>query len=102
MTPVSPGVPAAETSSGSNNVAHFSAGPNSDLRASRLTESLWCSDSAWRRRRGQLPLRIEEGFFRSRSSQLSIFYLLQCGLLEGQPDWRVVAILEIRPLDHHD
>ena len=31
-----------------------------------------------------------------------LFYLLQCGLLEGQPDRRVVAILEIRPLDHHD
>ncbi len=28
--------------------------------------------------------------------------LLQCGLLEGQPDRRVVAILEIGPLDHHD
>jgi len=30
-----------------------------------------------------VPLRIEEGFFRSRSSQLSIFYLLQCGLLKA-------------------
>ena len=28
--------------------------------------------------------------------------LLQCGLLECQPDRRVVGILEIRPLDHHD
>ena len=27
--------------------------------------------------------------------------LLQCGLLEGEPDQRVVAILEIGPLDHH-
>lgn len=33
-----------------------------------------------------MPLRIEEGFFRSRSSQLSAFLSLQCGLLEGQPD----------------
>jgi hypothetical protein len=31
-----------------------------------------------------------------------LFYLLQCGLLEGQPDRRVVGILEIGPLDHHD
>jgi hypothetical protein len=31
-----------------------------------------------------------------------LFCLLECGLLEGQPDWRVVAILEIGPLDHHD
>ncbi len=31
-----------------------------------------------------------------------LFYLLQCGLLESQRDRRVVAILEIGPLDHHD
>ena len=31
-----------------------------------------------------------------------LFYLLQCGLLEGQPYRRVVAVLEIGPLDHHD
>jgi hypothetical protein len=31
------------------------------------------SGSAWRRRRGLVPLRIGEGFFRSRSCQLSAF-----------------------------
>ena len=30
-----------------------------------------------------------------------VFYLLQCGFLEGEPDRRVVGILEIGPLDHH-
>lgn len=30
-----------------------------------------------------------------------LFFLLECGLLECQPDWRVVTILEIGPLDHH-
>ncbi len=30
-----------------------------------------------------------------------VFDLLQRGLLEGQPDRRVVGILEIGPLDHH-
>jgi hypothetical protein len=55
MTPVSPGSACRGDLSGSNNVAHFSAGPNSDLPASRLTESLWCSDSASRRRFSVLP-----------------------------------------------
>jgi hypothetical protein len=32
----------------------------------------------------------------------SVFYLLQHGLLKGQPGRRVVGILEIGPLDHHD
>jgi len=31
-----------------------------------------------------------------------VFYLLQHGLLEGEPGRRVVGILEIGPLDHHD
>jgi hypothetical protein len=31
-----------------------------------------------------------------------VFHLLQCSLLEGQPDRRVVGILEIGTLDHHD
>lgn len=34
------------------------------------------------------------------SSQLSAFLLFECGLLEGQSDWRVVGILKIGPLDH--
>src|ERR1700674_4367198 len=99
MTPVSPGVPAAETSPGSNNVAHFSAGPNSDLRASRLTESLWCRDSAGRRRGGLAPEGKKRVFSVLGPPNFPLFYLLQCGLLEGQPDRRVVAILEIGPLD---
>lgn len=39
--------------------------------------------------------------FPSFTTNFPLFYLLQCGLLKGQPGRRVVAILEIRPLDHH-
>src|SRR5882762_1547104 len=48
--------------SGSNNVAHFSAGPNSDLPGSRLTESLWRLRAE--EKAGLVPLRVDEGFFR--------------------------------------
>ena len=62
-------------------------------------------DSAVRSRLRPFQQRLAE--YPSRDSEILQFLnwlsvLLQCGLLECQPDRRVVGILEIRPLDHHD
>src|ERR1700730_14377987 len=69
-----------------------------------VMKALWCC-AAWRappRPNAQVRIDVKMTEVVFTGFSCLFFYLLQCGLLEGQPDWRLVAILVIGPLDHHD